>query len=60
MTFERRFAIDPVRIRVLPDGRVSREEAAIYLGHSSRLVNDGVARISRSSAAQSRVSHKRR
>ena len=36
MTFERRFAIDPVHIRVLPDGRMSRKDAATYLGRDAK------------------------
>lgn len=28
--------IDQVRIRVLPDGRVSRRDAATFLGHSEK------------------------
>ncbi len=29
-------AIDQVRVRVLPDGRMNRREAATYLGHSEK------------------------
>jgi hypothetical protein len=28
-------AVEQVRVRVLPDGRISREDAARYLGHTS-------------------------
>jgi hypothetical protein len=28
--------IDQVRVRVLPDGRLSREDAAMYLGKSTK------------------------
>jgi hypothetical protein len=28
--------VDQVRVRVLPDGRMTRENAAKYLGHSSK------------------------
>jgi len=27
-------AIEHVRVRILPDGRMSREDAALYLGHT--------------------------
>ena len=33
---ERRAKIEQVRVRVLPDGRLSRRNAALYLGCSSR------------------------
>jgi hypothetical protein len=29
-------AIDQVRVRVLPDGRLTREDAAMYLGKSAK------------------------
>ena len=29
-------AVDRVRVRVLPDGRLTREDAARYLGHAAK------------------------
>jgi len=29
-------AVDQVRVRVLPDGRMTRDDAARYLGHQSK------------------------
>ena len=29
-------AVEQVRVRILPDGRLSREDAARYLGHKSK------------------------
>ena len=36
MSLEHAPALDRVRIRVLPDGRVSRKDAAAYLGRSQK------------------------
>jgi hypothetical protein len=32
-------AIDQVRVRVLPDGRMTRQDAARYLGHQSKTLS---------------------
>lgn len=44
MTYEQRFAVDPVRIRLLPDGRVSRKDAAAYLGREAKTLTHWAAR----------------
>jgi len=44
VTYERRFAIDAVRIRVLPDGRVPRKDAAIYLDREAKTLANWATR----------------
>jgi hypothetical protein len=44
MTLDRRFAVDAVHIRVLPDGRVSRKDAAAYLGREAKTLTHWASR----------------
>ena len=32
-------AVEQIRVRVLPDGRMTREDAAAYLGHRSKTLS---------------------